>query len=550
MRVLIENGQIIDGTGGPSRTVPLLIDGETIAEVGDITLKPDEVVDASGLCVAPGFIDMHSHGDFSLPGDPESAAKVMQGVTTEVVCNCGIGLFPGNERVDAMYEQVAPVVFGEPSAGTSKDLDAYRERLTQAELGVNVACLVPHGNVRCAVMGFEERAPTATDLDDMRGLVDEAMNQGAFGLSSGLVYPPGAYADTDELIELAKVVAGHDGIYATHMRDEGGRLLPSVEEAIATGEGAGVRLQISHHKVLGKPNWGRVKDSLALVDAARSRGLEVHSDVYPYTAGSTILGAIALPLWAYEGSHEELMFRLRDPATRKRMAAEASEKLARFIDLPWGLGWIPKSWIVPIVLKKMSEIVVLSSVKNDHSLEGRTVRDVVAEHGGNFFDAVFDLLAGEDGAIVCIAHAMSEADVETVMSHPASMIGTDGFPTREGKPHPRTYGTYPRILGRYVRDQGFLDLETAIHRMTGMVAAKLGLHDRGHIAAGQVADVVLFDPKTVADRATYEDPKQFPEGIPHVFVNGAWVVRDGKHTGIRAGRVLRKPKNQQRKEAF
>jgi N-acyl-D-aspartate/D-glutamate deacylase len=540
MRVLIENGRIVDGTGAPSRTASLLVEDDTIAEVGDVTLPPDEVIDATGLCVAPGFIDMHSHGDFSLPTDPVSAAKVMQGVTTEVVCNCGIGLFPGNDRVDAMYEQVAPVIFGEPSAGTSKDLDAYGLRLAQAELGVNVACLVPHGNVRCAVMSAEERAPSATELDDMRALVDEAMSQGAFGMSSGLVYAPGAYAQTAELIELAKAVVPYDGIYATHMRDEGGRLLPSVEEALAIGEGSGARVQISHHKALGKPNWGRVKDSLALVDAARARGHEVHSDVYPYAAGSTVLGAIALPTWAYEGSHEDLIRRLRDPATRKRMAAATNEKLAGLIDLPWWLGWLPKTWIVPIVITKMSEVIVLSSVKHDHALEGRTLREVVTERGGRFYDAVFDLLAEEDAAIMCIAHAISEDDVETVMTHPASMIGSDGFPMREGKPHPRTYGTFPRVLGRYVREQGLLDLETAVHRMTGMTAAKLGLVDRGHIAVGQAADLVLFDPKTVSDRATYDDPKQFPAGIPHVFVNGAWAVRDGRHTGARAGRLLRK----------
>jgi N-acyl-D-amino-acid deacylase len=540
MRILIENGEIIDGTGAPSRTASLLIEDDTIAEVDDVTLPPDEVVDARGLCVAPGFIDMHSHGDFTLPADPMSEAKVMQGVTTEVVCNCGIGLFPGNDRVDAMYEQVAPVIFGEPSAGTSKDLDAYSERLVQAALGVNAACLVPHGNVRCAVMGFEERAPSATELDDMRALVDEAMGQGAFGLSSGLVYPPGAYAETAELIDLAKMVAPYDGIYATHMRDEGGRLLPSVEEALAIGEGGGVRVQISHHKALGKPNWGRVKQSLALVDAARARGHEVHSDVYPYAAGSTVLGAIVLPLWAYEGSHEDLMRRLRDPETRKRMAAATTEKMVKMIDLPWWLGWLPKQRIVPLVLKKMSEVIVLSSVKHDHSLEGRTLRDVVTERGGPFYDAVFDLLADEDAAIVCIAHALSEADVETVMAHPVSLIGSDGFPMRTGNPHPRTYGTFPRVLGRYVREQGLLDLESAVHRMTGMTAAKLGLEDRGRIAAGQAADLVLFDPKTVSDRATYDAPKLFPAGIPHVFVNGAWTVRDGEHTGARAGRVLRK----------
>jgi N-acyl-D-amino-acid deacylase len=384
-----------------------------------------------------------------------------------------------------------------------------------------------------------ERAPSPAELEHMRELVQAGMEEGAFGISTGLIYPPGAYAEDDELVELAKVIAPYDGMYASHMRDEGGRLLQSIAETIAVGEKAGVKVQISHHKAVGRYNYGKVKKSLALVDEARARGVDVTSDVYPYTAGSTILAAMFLPLWAFEGSPDDMIARMKDPETRKRIEKDSKDRMKKLIRLPGLLDKIvPKGLLVPAVIRELEKLIVVSSVKRQHDVEGMTLKELREKRGRALYDALLDLLVEEETAVAAIAHVMDENDVRSVMAHPASMIGTDGFNQREGKPHPRTYGTYPRILERYVRDLRLFSLEVAVHKMTGMVAKKLGLEDRGRIAPGMRADLVIFDPDHVHDRATYESPRQAPDGMPHVLVNGVFVVRDGKHTEARAGRVL------------
>ena len=291
----------------------VLVEDEYIAQVGAVSAAADEVIDARGMVVSPGFIDMHSHCDFTLPGDPEARSKAMQGVTTEVVGNCGLGMFPANDRVERFYDNFASMIFGESGGGCFADLDAYRALLHERGVSVNVVPLVPHGNLRCLAMGLDQRAPSAAELDIMRQALAANLAQGAFGLSTGLVYPPGAFAQTEEIIELAKVVAGHGGLYATHVRDEGARLIPSVEEALRVGREAGVAVQVSHHKAAGRANWGMVTKTLAMLDRANCDGVDVHCDVYPYTAGSTVLAAMFLPLWAFEGSPQRLAERLRDP---------------------------------------------------------------------------------------------------------------------------------------------------------------------------------------------------------------------------------------------
>ncbi len=541
MRLLVKNAILVDGTGSKGRPGELLIEDGYLAEVGESSLAPDEVLDARWNTVCPGFIDMHSHGDFSLPGEPEARAKVLQGVTTEVVGNCGLGVFPANGRVAAFYDRLGPMLFGERGGGTYADLERYRAELEGHGISVNAAPLVSHGNVRAHAMGLEERAPSAGELEEMRTLVEAALCQGAFGLSTGLVYPPGAYAETEEIIELAKVSARHGGIYATHMRDEGARLVQSFEEALRIGREARVSVQISHHKAGGRFNWGKVKKTLALLEKAREDGMDVNSDVYPYAAGSTVLSAMFIPLWAFEGSQEKLLERLRDPATRARMEADTEERFMRFAQLPGILDRIfPKRLILPFVLEALSKVVVVSSTKHQRRYEGMSIHDIVRERKQPLFQVLFDLLLEEELAVAAIAHVMDERDVRTVLAHPTTMVGTDGFPQREGKPHPRTYGTYPRVLEHYVRNERLFPLETAIHKMTGMVARKLGVADRGVLRPGARADVVIFDPMRVHDRSSYADPKNHPEGIEHVFVNGVWTVRDGKHTGARAGRVLAK----------
>ena len=454
-----------------------------------------------------------------------------------------MGLQPANERVEAMYEQFSRLLFGEQHAACSATLAAYRERLERVGVSVNVACLIPHGNIRCAVMGLAEGTPSGERLARMCDLVERGMHEGAFGLSTGLVYPPGAYAETEELVALSTVVARSHGIYATHLRDEGSRLVESVTEALTIGAEAGVAVQISHHKAVGPSNWGKVKETLALIDQARARGLTVHSDVYPYTAGSTGLAAVLVPQWAFADSHAHLISRLTAPATRQRIVRESQERLLSMVTLPGLLGNIlkrwPKRWLLPLILRRLSERVVISSVTHQHQYEGKTLRQVARLRGQRLYDALLDLLVEEDAAVMAIAHTMCEEDVREVMRHAASIIGTDGFPLQTGRPHPRTYGTYPRVLAHYVRETGLLELEEAVHRMTGLPATALGLTDRGTLTPGAAADVVIFDPQGVQDRATYENPRQGPEGIPHVFVGGVWTVRDGKHTGARAGRVLR-----------
>jgi N-acyl-D-amino-acid deacylase len=541
-RILVTGARLLDGTGAPAREGDLLLEGDRIAEVGDTTLQADETLDARGLVVAPGFIDVHSHGDFSLPVDPRALSKVLQGVTTEVVGNCGLGLQPANEQVDAMYARLLPLIFGESSgdAVCSPTLAHYRARLS-AGIAVNAAPLVPHGNVRCAVMGMAERAPTETETQTMCELVAQGMDEGAFGLSTGLVYPPGAYAQTDELVRVAAAIAPRHGLYATHMRNEGNRLVESVAEAIEIGERAGVAVQLSHHKAVGQLNWGKVKKTLAMVDAAAARGLDVHSDVYPYTAGSTALSQMFVPLWAFEGSSDRLLERIADPATRERMVRDAEDGQLAFIDLPRWLGFVRKRWLLPLMSRVLGRSIVISSVKHQTRYEGMTIGAIARERGRPLHEAMLDLLVEEDLGVTAVAHVMSEKDVRAVLAHPRTMVGTDGLPTREGKPHPRGYGTYPRILEHYVAELRLLTLEEAVHRMTGMVARKLGLNDRGVLAAGAAADLVLFRPASVRDHATYADPRRSPEGIDHVMVNGQWTVRGGEYTGARPGTVLAKP---------
>jgi len=540
-RVLFTGAKLIDGTGLPAKVGDLLLEGAHIAEVHETSLPPDETIDARGMVIAPGFIDMHSHGDFSLPRDPLAAAKILQGVTTEVIGNCGLGLHPSNAAVDDLYQRIAPIVFGEGSAMCSATLGDYRARLESTGISVNAVPLIAHGNVRAMVMGMSESDPTETEVEAMRQLVAAGMEHGAFGMSTGLVYAPGAYAKIDEIVRLSEVVAARKGIYATHMRNEGARLVEAVAEAIAIGERAGVSVQISHHKAVGNFNWGKVKTTLGMIDDANMRGLEIHSDVYPYTAGSTVLTAMFLPLWAFEGSTQRMLERLRDPETRARIIHDAKEQLLAYVDLPKWLSRVPKKWLMPVILRKMGDIVIINSVKKQRHYEGRRLGDIARERNTDLHNTAIDLLIEEETAVSAIAHVMNEDDVRAVMLHPRTMIGTDGFPlSGGGKAHPRTYGTYPRVLEHYVKKTSLFSLEEAIHRMTGLVAQKLGLEDRGILAPGAAADLVVFDPARLKDRATYASPHNAPEGIAHVFVNGQHTVKDGAHTGARGGRVLSK----------
>jgi N-acyl-D-aspartate/D-glutamate deacylase len=488
--LVIQGGRLLDGTGAPARRADLALRGHRIAAIADaIDPAGAATLDARGLAVAPGFIDVHTHDDFAVVLHPEMGFKVQGGVTSVVVGNCGMGAAP--------FAQARAYAMAFHPGQTLPEWDGYAgylDRLDAEPASCNVAALVGHGAVRAAVLGGDARAPSDGELERMRAIVREGVEAGCVGLSTGLIYEPGRHARIDEIAALAAEARANGGLYATHMRDEGAGLLDSVREAIAIGERAGVPVQISHHKAAGRENWGRVRDSLALIDAARARGADVTADQYPYTAASTVLAAVV----SYFETGGELGAR-----------SDGAE-------------------------------VVLSSAPKNRAWEGRSIASLAAEWGLAPIDAARRVLDAEGISATVVIHNMSEDDVRAVMRHPTTMIGSDGLPMLHGKPHPRLYGTFARVLGTFVREQGVLSLEEGVHRMTGMSARRFGLADRGELRAGAFADVVVFDPARIADVATYADPHHPPAGIAHVLVNGTPVVRDGAHTGARPGRALRK----------
>lgn len=480
--LIIRDVLIYDGEGSAPVRGDLAVDGDRIAAVGSVPGTAAETVDGNGLALAPGFIDVHTHDDFAAVLYRDMAFKTAGGVTTSVVGNCGMGAAPWAEATlmaRAMHPEPLP------------QWEGYRGYFAQLEAeppGVNIAALIGHGTARLAAMGTDAREPTGAEMQAMKDIVSEGLEAGAVGLSSGLIYEPGRHAGTQELVALASLMRNTGALYATHMRNEGTALLDSVAEAIAIGEEAGVPVQISHHKASGREAWGLVSQSLALIEQAQSRGLDVHADQYPYTAGSTILSAV-----------------FRDG----------------------GFGGIPP------------EAIVIASAEGHRDWEGRSIAALAAARGCDATEAASRVLAEVPGTTVVI-HTMCEEDVRAVMRHPSTMIGSDGLPTLAGKPHPRLYGTFARVLGRYARDEGLFPLAEAVRRMTGFPARKFGFTDRGSLRAGAKADLVLFDPAAIIDCGTFEDPKQMPKGIVSVYVNGILTVQDGIPTGARAGSVLRR----------
>ncbi len=520
--IIIRGGQVIDGSGASPLPVDVGIKDGRIGVVGklDEDTPASESIDATGLVVAPGFIDMHSHSDFPLLVNPRAESKIRQGVTTEVIGNCGISAAPvTEERLDLLKEQVDL-----DSLGIEWDwlaMAQYLARLRKQGIALNVVPLIGHGTLRAAVMGFDDRVPTAAEMAQMKDLIEGAMSDGAWGLSTGLIYAPSFYADTEELIELSKAVAECGGIYCSHIRGEGRTLLDAVSEAIRIGEEAGIAVQMSHHKATGKENWGKVTRSLELIDRARAAGLDVTADQYPYIAASNGLSA-SLPGWMHVGGKAELLERLSDPAVRRRLRQEMKK--------PAGY------W----------DNIKISYCKINKDYEGMSLQELANSKQADPLETVFDLLRAEEATVSIVHFAMSEEDVCTVMQHEAVMIGSDGSALalygvlNRGKPHPRNYGTFPRVLGKYVREDKVLSLNEAIRKMTGLPAAKLGLTDRGLIREGMWADITLFDPERVRDRATFIDPHRYPAGIEYVLVNGTMVIEKGEHRERLAGCVLRR----------
>jgi len=484
--LLIRGGSVIDGTGGPARRADVAVrDGRIASVAADVKGAAARVIEAEGLVVAPGFIDVHSHDDAAVIANPGVDFKVMQGVTTDIVGNCGVGLAPAGEVFQTFLQAGLSNVLGSVPEITWRTFGEYMDAVEEARPALNVACLAPHGVIRFGTLGLESRPPERHELATMREYAIEAMDAGAVGLSTGLIYPPGAFAETPELIELAKVAAEAGGLYVSHIRDEGPGLLDAVAEAIEIGREAGLPVQISHLKAAGRANWGRTKDSIRLIERSRSEGVDVAFDAYPYTAGSTILGALA----------------------RGPVAADP-------------------------------DAVIVASVRERREYEGKTISQIAEMLGLPAPEALSRVLQEEPDA-VAIFFIMDEADVRRVLKHELCMIGSDGLPSG-GKPHPRLYGTFPRVLGRYAREEGLLTLEEAVRKMTAQPAQRFGLGRRGEVREGWFADLVVLDPRTVADIATYEEPRQYPTGIEYVTVNGELVVDDGKQTQARPGRVIRR----------
>ncbi|HXH09343.1 MAG TPA: D-aminoacylase [Alphaproteobacteria bacterium] len=525
--LLIQRPRVVDGSGAPSFIADVAICGDHIAQVGPGEERQARtLIDGTGLIAAPGFIDLHTHSDYTLLVNPLAESKVRQGVTTEVIGNCGTSPAPlGEEGYPIVRTRMAQQYQLDV---TWRSFGGYLAELAEAGVAVNVVPLVGHGTLRSAVMGYAQRPPSTSELERMQGLLADAMDEGAFGLSTGLVYAPGCYADTDEIVALAKVVARAGGLYASHIRGESDTVLEAAREAIAIGERAGVAVQISHLKTAGSTNWHKTPALLELLDQARADGLDVTGDVYPYTAGATSLGAL-LPPWVHEGGLAQMLPRLREPSVRERIRRDIEHGLDGWWNPAHAAGWAG---------------IQISRAVHHRSYQGLRLNEVAALRRQDPLDTALDLLLAEEGNAGVVLFMMDEAQVQAILRHDRVMIGSDAGATApygklgQGHPHPRAYGTFPRVLGTYVRELGLISLEEAIHRMTGLAAWRLGLHDRGLIRAGYKADVVLFDAQRIEDRATYDAPHRYPSGIEWVIVNGQIVLRHGERLPMLPGRIL------------
>ncbi|MFW9915556.1 MAG: amidohydrolase family protein [Candidatus Thorarchaeota archaeon] len=534
--ILIKNGKILDGTGNPWYSGDLALFEGKIRAIGKLVdVTSHRTIDAKGLIVSPGFIDVHNHSDETTLVYRQMENAIMQGITTMVAGNCGMGLAPIKPEIREHVQK--RLSLGLPPEVqlkiTWETFDEYLREEEKEGLGVNVAHLVGHGPIRASAMGLDDREPSIDELDTMKELTHEAMQAGAYGLSTGLIYPPGIFAKTEEIIELAKVVARYGGIYASHIRGEAKTLLKAVEEAIMIGEKAGLPVQISHHKASSKRMWGKSTETLQMIEDARKRGIEVTVDQYPFRAGATTL-SILLPPWSHDGGPEQLLKRLRDTEERLKMQKDIEEGLLGWENLAITVGW--ENIYVTHVLTEKNKIA-----------EGKNILEIMElRNDADVFTTLFNLLLEEQASVSMVIFEMAENDIVQIMQSEITMISTDSGacsisgPFSRGKPHPRYYGTYPRILGKYVRDQQALRLEEAIRKMTSFPAQKFGLIDRGILRPGVHADITIFDPETIRNKATYQDPHQFPEGIHYVIVNGRIAVDNGDYTGVLAGKTLRK----------
>jgi N-acyl-D-aspartate/D-glutamate deacylase len=527
--LVIAGGSVLTGEGTPAVRADVGIRGGLIATIGDLSAATtSRRIDASGLTVAPGFIDIHNHSDYTILVEPRSESMIRQGVTTMVLGESRSAgpIKPGTEEARARAD------------GVTIDwttLGGYFAKLERQHMSTNIASYVGEEQVWTYVKGYRQSPATPQELDQMKRLIAEAMQEGAMGLSTALLEPPSSLATTADLIELAKTAKAYGGIYSSHIRDEGEGVFRAVDEAIQVGIGAKIPVDIIHMKIAHKKLWGRANEIIAMVQRARMEGYDIRANVYPYTAGQNNLSSI-VPPWAHDGGRELMLQRLRNPAVRKRLREEVMNGLPGWYNhyLATGDGWAG---------------MLLVSLENERNkpFQGRRMSDLIAARGGDPADVLFDVLLEEGGSVPTVFFHHSEPDMQLILKQPWTSIGSDGTavnpdgPTGRTHPHPRYYGTFPRVLGRYARELKVITLPEAVKKMTSMNADKLGIADRGRLKEGLAADVTVFDQDRVIDRATFEQPHQFPVGIKYVIVNGVVTVDNEQHTGALAGRVIYGP---------
>jgi N-acyl-D-amino-acid deacylase len=518
---LLKDGILIDGTGAGPVRADIAIEGDSIRAVGDLSgIRAEKAFSIRGLCVCPGFIDVHSHSDFTLLADGRAEGKICQGVTTEINGNCGMSAAP---LTGAAYEQRKKELGELDIKDRWSTFPEYFSLLEKSKIAVNVVTLVGHGNLRACVAGYSDEPLSVREQESAVDLLTHAMSSGAVGISTGLIYPPGIYSNTEEIITLASEAARLGGIYATHMRSEGDKLVESVEEVIEIAMGADIHVNISHLKTNGEENWHKLGDVFNIIDQSLRSGLSVTCDRYPYIASSTDLDSI-LPSWVFEGGRNKELERLRND----------------------------KSRIVSVLMAEHPDeaywnSVLVSSVNVDSNkwMEGKNISEIGASRGKNPGESVIEILVEEEADVGAIFFSMNEDNLESVLKRPYTMAGSDSSArsfdgiTAQGLPHPRTFGTFPRILGKYVRERGVLSMGGAVYKMTGLPAKVFGIKQRGIVAEGCYADIVVFDPETIIDKADFNDPYKRPDGIHHVFVNGIPVVSEGEVTGAMPGRILK-----------
>jgi len=514
--LIIKNGKILDGSGNDWFNFDLGILNDKIEFIGNLNKKDGEsLIDAKGKIVSPGFIDIHSHSDISAIIYPTSDSKILQGVTTEVVGNCGFSLAPVKKENLELFKNFIGNEISSQLTWNWRTMDEFYQEVEKIGNSVNFVPLVGHGSLRVAVMGYDNREPTDNELREMKNLLENEMKSGYFGMSTGLEYAPASYSKREEIIELAKVLNKYGGIYATHIRNEGSDVIEAINEAITIAKEAGVPLEISHIKVIGKNNWDKDEKILKLIYDSRKKGIEVNADVYPYTASHTTL-TILLPSWVLEGGIKNALNKLQDLQTREIIKNEINKRKP-----DWDKITIPL-------------------------YNGKSIKDLSAEWNIDPFETFVKLLLDNSGDVSIISHSMREKSVEKFIVSPLISIGSDssgrkpGIGTLGGLTHPRAYGTFPRIISKYWREKNLISLPEAIRKMTGLPASKLRLPKRGLIKEGFYADLVIFDPEKISDLATFSEPTKYPIGIDFVIVNGVIVVKKGKHTNKRPGKIIKK----------